>query len=78
MTLKIVSEYNGRILFHTIIESTKKVKGVEISNEYSVYFDKIHRRFNCSCHNGSNVGINDNQGCKHKKLLKEYLEKKNG
>lgn len=59
MTLTIKKTITGRKFISFTFEE----------KPYTVKIDRISNKISCSCFNGSNMGVNNKQICKHKKFI---------
>lgn len=58
-----------------IINGNNKIYFTFKDKEYTVIYYKDNKHLACDCYNGSNMGVNNVQICKHKKfIIENYLK----
>ncbi len=61
----------------SIVKGNHKTFYEFIEKEYSVSVDNLTGLISCTCFMGSNMGINKESSCKHKREVIRYLNNKN-
>ena len=64
------------ISINNIIEGKYKTFYYFNENSYIVTIDKHTNQINCTCFNGSNMGINNKQICYHKRYILKQIKRR--